>query len=179
MSVRAGAQGQVGPPDTHLFYFVFVFFFPPKIVSLCSPRCPRTHSVNQAGDKLRDLPASAFQVLRLKMNHHCLTVDNVIIKFYKIYLIIFVWAFSLCVCLCTTCMPGAHRPEKGIRPRYDWCFRWFRASMWVKEYLFTGRAACVLTTEQPHRLPTVKSLLSHFVYTQISRLPVLLIRLIN
>ncbi|KRX29890.1 hypothetical protein T09_11165 [Trichinella sp. T9] len=28
-------------------------------VSLCSPGCPGTHSVDQAGLKLRNLPASA------------------------------------------------------------------------------------------------------------------------
>ena len=36
-------------------------------VSLCSPSCPGTHSVDQAGLKLRNLPASASQVLGLKV----------------------------------------------------------------------------------------------------------------
>jgi hypothetical protein len=35
-------------------------------VSLCSPGCPGTHSVDQAGLKLRNPPASASQVLGLK-----------------------------------------------------------------------------------------------------------------
>jgi hypothetical protein len=35
-------------------------------VSLCSPGCPGTHSVDQAGLKLRNLPASTSQVLGLK-----------------------------------------------------------------------------------------------------------------
>jgi hypothetical protein len=35
-------------------------------VSLCSPGCPGTHSVNKAGLELRNLPASASQVLGLK-----------------------------------------------------------------------------------------------------------------
>jgi hypothetical protein len=37
-------------------------------VSLCSPGCPETHSIDQDGLKLRNLPASASasQVLRLK-----------------------------------------------------------------------------------------------------------------
>jgi hypothetical protein len=66
------------------FIFVFVFFvlfcfvFNLKIlksperffffdsISLCSPDCPGTHSVDQAGLKLRNLPASASQVLGLK-----------------------------------------------------------------------------------------------------------------
>jgi hypothetical protein len=35
-------------------------------VSLCSPGCPGTHFVDQAGLELRDPPASASQVLGLK-----------------------------------------------------------------------------------------------------------------
>jgi len=35
-------------------------------VSLCSSGCPVTHSVDQAGLELRNLPASASQVLGLK-----------------------------------------------------------------------------------------------------------------
>jgi hypothetical protein len=42
------------------------FFFFRYRVSLCSPGCPGTHFVDQAGLKLRNLPASAFQVLELK-----------------------------------------------------------------------------------------------------------------
>jgi hypothetical protein len=34
-------------------------------VSLCSPGCPGTHSVDQAGLELRNLPASASRVLGL------------------------------------------------------------------------------------------------------------------
>ncbi|GAB1287637.1 Acid-sensing ion channel 5 [Apodemus speciosus] len=36
-------------------------------VSLCSPGCPGTHSVDQAGLELRNLPASASQVLGLQL----------------------------------------------------------------------------------------------------------------
>ncbi|GAB1286107.1 Protein transport protein sec16 [Apodemus speciosus] len=35
-------------------------------VSLCSPGCPGTHSVDQAGLELRNLPASAYRVLGLQ-----------------------------------------------------------------------------------------------------------------
>jgi hypothetical protein len=42
------------------------FFFFRDRVSLYSPGCPGTHSVNQAGLELRNLPASASQVLGLK-----------------------------------------------------------------------------------------------------------------
>jgi hypothetical protein len=43
-----------------------IFFFK-DWVSLCSPGCPKTHSVDQAGLKLRDPPASTSRVLGLKM----------------------------------------------------------------------------------------------------------------
>jgi hypothetical protein len=42
------------------------FWFFPDTVSLCSPGCPGTHFVDQAGLKLRNAPASASQVLGLK-----------------------------------------------------------------------------------------------------------------
>jgi hypothetical protein len=41
------------------------FFFSDR-VSLCCPGCPGTHSVDQAGLELRNLPASASRVLGLK-----------------------------------------------------------------------------------------------------------------
>jgi hypothetical protein len=47
------------------FFVVFVFVFQDR-VSLCSPGCPETHSVDQAGLELRNPLASAFQVLELK-----------------------------------------------------------------------------------------------------------------
>jgi hypothetical protein len=50
-----------------LLFFVclFVFVFQDR-VSLCSPGCPGTHFVDQAGLELRNPPASASQVLGLK-----------------------------------------------------------------------------------------------------------------
>jgi hypothetical protein len=51
--------------DTTIFC-LFVFFVFRDRVSLCSPGCPGTHSVDQAGLELRNLPASASQVLGLK-----------------------------------------------------------------------------------------------------------------
>jgi hypothetical protein len=45
---------------------LFVCFVFPDRVSLCSPGCPGTHFVDQAGLELRKLPASACQVLGLK-----------------------------------------------------------------------------------------------------------------
>jgi hypothetical protein len=52
------------------FYFIYLFIYLFLIfqdrVSLYSPGCPGTHFVNQAGLELRNLPASASQVLGLK-----------------------------------------------------------------------------------------------------------------
>jgi hypothetical protein len=50
-----------------LYSFVFVFR---DSVSLCSPSCPGTHFVDKASLELRNPPASASQVLGLKV---CLT----------------------------------------------------------------------------------------------------------
>jgi hypothetical protein len=46
------------------FFFSFLIFR--DRVSLCSPGCPGTHSVDQAGLELRNPPAPASQVLGLK-----------------------------------------------------------------------------------------------------------------
>ena len=46
--------------------FTYLFRFYENRVSLCSPGCLGTHSVDQAGLELRDPPASASQVLGLK-----------------------------------------------------------------------------------------------------------------
>jgi hypothetical protein len=48
-----------------LGFFFFFLVFRDK-VSLCSPGCPGTHFVDQAGLKLRSPPASASRVLGLK-----------------------------------------------------------------------------------------------------------------
>ena len=47
--------------------FVWLVFFSQDRVSLYSPGCPGSHSVDQAGLKLRNLPACASQVLGLKV----------------------------------------------------------------------------------------------------------------
>ena len=47
-----------------LIPFLLVFL---DCVSLCSSGCPETHSVDQAGLELRNPPASASQVLGLKV----------------------------------------------------------------------------------------------------------------
>jgi hypothetical protein len=66
--------------------FVCLFVFRDR-VSLCSPGCPGTQFVDQAGLELRNLPASASRVLGLKA---CATTPG--FKYYsfffKIYLFI-------------------------------------------------------------------------------------------
>jgi hypothetical protein len=52
---------------------LFVCLFRDR-VSLCSPGCPGFHSVDQAGLELRNSPASASQVLGLKV---CATMPGV------------------------------------------------------------------------------------------------------
>ena len=48
----------------HSFFFFFFLVFGDR-VSLCSPGCPVTHFVDQAGLELRNPPVSASQVLGL------------------------------------------------------------------------------------------------------------------
>jgi hypothetical protein len=48
------------------FFLFFCFLFLRDSVSLYSPGCPGTHFVDRAGLELRNLPASASQVLGLK-----------------------------------------------------------------------------------------------------------------
>jgi hypothetical protein len=45
-------------------------------VSLCSPGCPGTHSVDHAGLKLRNPPASASQMLLLCFKFDCVNLCN-------------------------------------------------------------------------------------------------------
>jgi hypothetical protein len=49
-----------------LYLFIYLFLVFRDRVSLYSSGCPGTHFVDQAGFELRNLPASASQVLGLK-----------------------------------------------------------------------------------------------------------------
>jgi hypothetical protein len=62
-----------------LVWFGFWFFFEIGFLSLCSPGCSGTHSVDKAGLKLRNPPASASQVLGLKA---CATTPDFFAEFY-------------------------------------------------------------------------------------------------
>jgi hypothetical protein len=61
--------------------FVCLFFVFRDGVSLYSPGCPGTHSVDQAGLKLRNSPASASRVLGLKA---CTTTPGSYASLFKI-----------------------------------------------------------------------------------------------
>jgi hypothetical protein len=61
-----------------LFVCLFVLGGGQDRVSLCSPGCPETQSVDQASLKLRNLPASASQVLGLKA---CTTTVRLLLLF--------------------------------------------------------------------------------------------------
>jgi hypothetical protein len=53
--------------DFGIIRILFFFLVFRDRVSLCSPGCPGTHSVDQAGFELRNPPASASRVLGLKV----------------------------------------------------------------------------------------------------------------
>jgi hypothetical protein len=74
-------------PNSFLFCFVlFLFLFFQDRVSLYSPGCPGTHSVDQAGLELRNLPVSASQVLGLKA---CATTTRPCAKFLLFLTVLF------------------------------------------------------------------------------------------
>ena len=52
------------------------------MVSLCRPGHPGTPSIDHADLKLRDMPASAYQMLRLKV---CITIIQLNFFYKKIY----------------------------------------------------------------------------------------------
>ena len=71
------------PQRQYFFSFVFCFFFfLPDRVSLCSPSCTGTHSVDQDGLELRNVTASASQVLGLKT---CATIPSSKEIFVSVY----------------------------------------------------------------------------------------------
>ena len=64
-----------------LYLFLSFFFLFQDRVTLCSPGCPGIHTVDQAGLELRNLHASASQVLRLKV---CSTTWQLVICFISV-----------------------------------------------------------------------------------------------
>jgi hypothetical protein len=76
------------------FSYLFIYFWVFRDrVSLCSPGCPGTHFVDQAGLKLRNPPASASQVLGLKAYT---TTPGLFIYFYFTLIRIYIVARRSC-----------------------------------------------------------------------------------
>jgi hypothetical protein len=86
-SFRMLSSFELGSSDRHHYKCPKIFLPPPPFgfirdrVSLYSPGCPGTHFVHQAGLELRNLPASASQVLGLKA---CTTTPGYAPKILKI-----------------------------------------------------------------------------------------------
>jgi hypothetical protein len=80
-NLHRGSGDPLGSPGLcgKHYYLLNLFGFS-RQKSLCSPGCPGTHSVDQAGLELRNLPASASasQVLGLKA---CTTTARHILNF--------------------------------------------------------------------------------------------------
>jgi hypothetical protein len=74
------------PIILNLNFFFFLVFR--DGVSLCSPGCLGTHSVDQAGLELRNPPASASQVLGLKA---CITTARLHFNIFNVYLYILIF----------------------------------------------------------------------------------------
>ena len=72
--------------------FVFVFVFQAR-VSLYSPGCPGLPFVDQAGLELRNLPASAFQVMGLNV---CTTMPGPYVSLIHTILIALSTDSSVC-----------------------------------------------------------------------------------
>jgi hypothetical protein len=79
------------------------FFFQDR-VSLCSPGCPGTHSVDQAGLKLRNPPTSASRVLGLKA---CATTARQNLFFFKL-------CSLMCVCTCSCAYGGQKNIARSL-----------------------------------------------------------------
>jgi hypothetical protein len=96
LTVSPAGPHLCSPPPFHSFVVVwfgclFGWFFWDR-VSLCSPGCPGTHSVDQTGLELRNPPASASRVLGIKA--------YTTTAWLKIYLF-WIWVFCLHVNLHT------------------------------------------------------------------------------
>jgi hypothetical protein len=107
------------------FYWAFLCPPPsPDWVSLCSPGCPRTHFVDQAGLELRNPPASASRVLGLKA---CATTSSFLHCFLK----------EMCVCararvcmrMCTTCEQVLMDVGRGWEDSLKLGSRWLWATL--------------------------------------------------
>jgi hypothetical protein len=91
---------------TFLFSF-FLFLVVRDRVSLCSPSCPGAHFVDQDGLKLRNPPASASQVLGLKVcsttpgsGKHFLITRGTVLHSKEMDCVCVCLCVCVCVCVC-------------------------------------------------------------------------------
>ena len=98
MGVPASTNNQDSSSNVcQSFLFVcFVFLFFRGRLSLYSPGCPGPPFVDQAGLKLRNLPASAFQVMGLNV---CVNKVSILLLAQQTLYIICYAGHSLFVCL--------------------------------------------------------------------------------
>ena len=119
-----------------IYIYLFILVFRDK-VSLRSPGCPGTLSVDQAGLELRNPPASAFWVLGLKACAITAQLENYFMYEY----FAFPYVCTTCVCLVYT----------EIRWKYwipwSWNCRLLWAAVWVlgTEQGSSAKATSVLT----------------------------------
>ena len=120
------------------FWFGLVSVFQDR-VALCNPGCPGTYSVDQAGLKLRDLPASASQVLGLKVYS---AMPGWFRGFLKIY---FSFSFvSVCRYVRTREVPAEARSGLSL-PELE--VRCEPPNVSATELVSSARVACILTAE--------------------------------
>ena len=72
---------------------LFVCLFEDR-VSLCSPGCPETHFLDQAGLKLRNLPSSASHVQFRILNHEFFNIKRICQEQRICLCILFIYAIT-------------------------------------------------------------------------------------
>jgi hypothetical protein len=100
-AVSALIRRAISPAPWPFFFFFSVYLF--------SLGCPGTHSVDQAGLKLRNPPASASQVLGLKV---CATTARFCHFVFKIHLFCADECFCMYVYLWTTYMLATQKEDQ-------------------------------------------------------------------
>jgi hypothetical protein len=118
-------------------------------VSLCSPSCPGTHSVDKAGLELRDLTASASYVLELRA---CATTTSLITSF----------SIAITASLITR---NLYRQKSGWRASGEWVCggaRSFDRLMWWYETEMSSRILGYLSSLSSFGRPCLrKSITGH------------------
>jgi hypothetical protein len=86
--------------DSFFVLFCFVCLFVWVRVSLCSPDCPGTHSVDQAGLELRNSPASAsLSQCSLSLMYSSCVVNMSTVAGHP-QSVLCIWPVCVCVCVC-------------------------------------------------------------------------------